>query len=98
YHPRPTLNLITPGEHNRANAMLAIEAAVCAGRDRFAAAESLTTFTGLPHRLQFVLQRAEVRYYNDSKATTPEAAMLAITSFAPGTVHAILGGYDKGSN
>jgi UDP-N-acetylmuramoylalanine--D-glutamate ligase len=36
-----------------------------------------------------------VRYFNDSKCTTPSAAMLAMDAFEPGTLHMILGGYDK---
>jgi UDP-N-acetylmuramoylalanine--D-glutamate ligase len=58
----------------------------------------LGDFGGLPHRLQWVDQRQGVRYFNDSKATTPEAAMLAMQSFDAKTVHVILGGYDKGSD
>ena len=56
---------------------------------------ALADFAGLPHRLQFVCVHENVRYFNDSKSTTPEAAQLAIISFAPATVHAIVGGYDK---
>ena len=39
-----------------------------------------------------------MRYFNDSKSTTPQSALQALRSFEPGIVHAILGGYDKGSN
>lgn len=59
---------------------------------------ALETFRGLPHRLQHVGDIGEVKCYNDSKSTTPEAAMLAIDAFEPGTVRLILGGYDKGSD
>jgi len=98
YNARPPLQLAIPGEHNQINATVAIEAAVCCGIERFAAAEALSDFAGLPHRMQFVAERAGVRYFNDSKATTPEAVMLAIESFPPGKLHIILGGYDKGSD
>ena len=91
-------NIVLPGFHNRSNATLAVDVAELAGISRADAEAALADFTGLPHRLQFVLEHNGVRYYNDSKCTTPEAAQLAIESFHLGTAHIILGGYDKGSD
>jgi UDP-N-acetylmuramoylalanine--D-glutamate ligase len=90
--------LSLPGEHNRANAAVAACACDCAGVDTLLGLKHLADFPGLPHRLQFVLEHNGVRFFNDSKCTTPEAAELAIKSFDTGTVHIILGGYDKGSD
>ncbi len=87
-----------PGRHNVLNAEIATGACSFAGVDPKASKSALADFPGLPHRLQFVLEHNDVRYFNDSKCTTPEAAKLAIESFEPGTVHIILGGYDKGSD
>ncbi len=61
-------------------------------------AESIKTFPGLPHRLEYLGRFAGFRCYNDSKSTTPEAAALAIESFPDAPIHLILGGYDKGSD
>jgi len=90
-------NIVLPGFHNRSNATLAVDVAELTGVARAEAETALADFTGLPHRLQFVLEHNGVRYYNDSKCTTPEAAEIAIESFDIGTVQIILGGYDKGS-
>ena len=90
--------LTVPGCHNRMNAVLACGAVRCAGVAWARAERLLSSFSGLPHRLQFVCTHGQVRYYNDSKSTTPESAHLALASFKSGIVHAILGGYDKGSD
>ncbi|MEM8738862.1 MAG: UDP-N-acetylmuramoyl-L-alanine--D-glutamate ligase [Planctomycetota bacterium] len=77
---------------------LSLGAITAGGTNPREIAEALSGFAGLPHRLQFVGEFGGVQCYNDSKSTTPEAAVLAIEAFAPGTVRVILGGYDKGSD
>lgn len=84
-----------PGPHNRMNACAAIAATWDLVGDAAPIGQALRTFSGLPHRLQLVRALAGVRYYDDSLATSPEATVAAIESFAEPKV-LILGGHDKG--
>ncbi len=90
--------LSIPGQHNQANAQGAWSAARQFGIDRELAGDALREFKGLPHRLQFVRERDGVRYYNDSKCTTPEGAIVAMRAFPTHKVIIIVGGYDKGAD
>lgn len=88
--------LSLPGVHNQANAQAAWAAARLLGISRDTAAEALQHLAPLPHRLEFVGEYDRVRYYNDSKSTTPSGSIVAIEAFPPGQVVLLLGGYDKG--
>ncbi|MDR1765570.1 MAG: UDP-N-acetylmuramoyl-L-alanine--D-glutamate ligase [Lachnospiraceae bacterium] len=89
------MNLL--GRHNYENAMAAI--AICAklGVSMDIIHNVLKTFRGVEHRIEFVLERAGVKYFNDSKGTNPEASIHAINAM-PGPVLLIAGGYDKKSD
>ena len=88
--------LAVVGRHNQANAQAAWTAARQFGIDRTDVAAALRGFAGLPHRLQLVADHRGVRYYNDSKCTTPGGAIVALEAFGPREAVLIAGGYDKG--
>lgn len=89
-----------PGAHNRLNMAAAVAAALACldRRDPPAGWDGvLTAFRGLPHRIAFVREAGGVRFYDDSKATTPEAALAALDAF-DGPVVLIAGGRSKGGD
>jgi UDP-N-acetylmuramoylalanine--D-glutamate ligase len=56
--------------------------------------DALPKFKSLPHRLELVSKINDVRYYNDSIATTPQSVMVALDAFEEPKI-IIAGGYDK---
>src|SRR5207248_2587240 len=80
---------------NQFNCQAAWAAAREMGVDFDAAQQAVKHFTGLPHRLQLIHESNGVRWFNDSIATIPEAAIAALDSFPPRTVLQIVGGFDK---
>jgi UDP-N-acetylmuramoylalanine--D-glutamate ligase len=85
------------GEHNWQNVCAAVTVLWQVTQNVTALRSVLTTFTGLPHRLEFVRTFNDVRYYDDSFGTTPETAIVAIEAFKEPKV-VILGGSDKGAS
>lgn len=83
------------GEHNWQNACAATTTVWQVTQDITAIKSTLTSFSGLEHRLEFVRELNGVTYYDDSFGTTPETAIVAIKAFAEPKV-VILGGSDKG--
>ncbi|ODS34745.1 MAG: UDP-N-acetylmuramoylalanine/D-glutamate ligase [Candidatus Scalindua rubra] len=69
------------GIHNLQNIMAASCAAIVMHADVEAINNVITNFSGLEHRLEYVCSINGVQYYNDSKATTPEAAIAGIRAF-----------------
>jgi UDP-N-acetylmuramoylalanine--D-glutamate ligase len=82
------------GSFNQMNALQAAVAARVLTAPGPAIAPGIRGFRGLPHRLENVGERDGVRGVNDSKATTPEAAVRALTA-VPHPVVLIAGGFER---
>lgn len=83
------------GEHNLQNICAALTAVFEALGALDKAKVVLSSFSGLEHRLELVRELQGVKYYDDSFATTPDAAIVALKAFKKPKV-VILGGSDKG--
>lgn len=85
------------GAHNYMDALAAALAAEKAGVARDDIRDVLKTFQGVEHRLENVAVIDDVRFVNDSKATTVESLYYALQSFSSPII-LIAGGKDKGSD
>ena len=85
------------GIHNQFNALAALTVAQLLGVGTHTIQTGLATFTGVPHRLEWVAEVGGVHFYNDSKATNVEAAEAALMSFDQPIIW-IAGGQDKGND
>ena len=94
-HATHPFELLIPGAHNQLNANAAFTAAQIVGISHDDAQSAIQNFKGLPHRLALVHESNGVRYFDDSIATVPEAAIAALDAFPRKKVLQIVGGYDK---
>ncbi len=87
--------LTIKGSHNVENALFSVATLKLLGLSTNEIIKGLTTFKGVKHRIEQVSKVNGITFYNDSKATNPDATIKAIKSFNNDLV-VILGGYDKG--
>ncbi len=80
--------------HDVANSVAAAAVALSCGATRAGCRRALTTTPVLPHRVGFVAAIDGVRWFDDSKATTPASVLAAVAGFA--SVVLIAGGRNKG--
>lgn len=84
------------GKHNYENVMAAVAIAVNMNVPMEIISKVVKEFKAVEHRIEFVMERFGVKYYNDSKGTNPDAAIQAVKAM-PGPIILIAGGYDKNS-
>ncbi len=84
------------GNHNVENVMAATAIAAVMGVPIENIRRTARAFQGVEHRVEFVRNKEDVLYYNDSKGTNPDASIQAIRAMTRPTL-LIGGGYDKQS-
>ena len=94
HRPLPPMPL--PGRHNMENALAAAAVGRIAGLSDDAIDAAVRSFNGVEHRLELVGEWSGVRWYNDSKATNPDAGRVALSAFPNTPVVLIAGGYGSG--
>lgn len=85
------------GVHNFENILAAVSMTYCLGVPLEIIRRVVKSFTAVEHRIEFVLEKDGVKYFNDSKGTNTDAAIKAIDAMPSKTV-LIGGGYDKKSD
>jgi len=80
--------------HDLVDALCATATASAAGASPEGCRHALVAFRGLPHRVELIGEANGVRFYDDSKATTPGAVLAAVEGCAPAVL--IAGGRNKG--
>jgi UDP-N-acetylmuramoylalanine--D-glutamate ligase len=94
HQPIPPMPL--PGQHNMENALAAAAVGRIAGLSDDSINAAIRAFKGVEHRLELVGEWAGVRWFNDSKATNPDAGRVALNAFPGAPVVLIAGGYGSG--
>jgi UDP-N-acetylmuramoylalanine--D-glutamate ligase len=83
-----------PGLHNVENVMAAVMTARFCGCSRESIIDTISRFSGLPHRIEFAGEKKSVRYYDDSKGTNVGSVIRALETFSAPVI-LLLGGRDK---
>lgn len=84
-----------PGKHNIENVLAAASSAFLSGIDAETIKEGVSKYSGIKHRLKLIYNIDGTRYYDDTQATTPEAAISALEAFDDDII-LMAGGDDKG--
>ena len=82
------------GNHNYENILMSLLVLQNFNLNKEIVLDFLKTFNGVEHRLEFVLEKNKIKYYNDSKSTNPTATITALKTFK-NPIHLILGGLER---
>jgi UDP-N-acetylmuramoylalanine--D-glutamate ligase len=93
----PAAAISIRGEHNLANSMAAVLAAITRDVPVASLRATLKNFKGVEHRLEFVRELDGITYVNDSKATNVDSVWYALRSFTAPVI-VLMGGRDKGND
>lgn len=91
-------DLLIKGRHNVGNALAAAAAVRALGVSDAELREGLLDFAPIEHRLEPVATVSGVEWFNDSKATNPDAVFKAISAFSDRPYVLLLGGRNKGND
>ncbi|NLS12298.1 UDP-N-acetylmuramoyl-L-alanine--D-glutamate ligase [Vibrio sp. SM6] len=95
----PTRQLQLVGQHNVANALVALALVESLGRPLEPILGALAEYRGLSHRCQVVLERGGVKWVNDSKATNVASTLAALSGLeGVNTLYLLVGGVGKGAD
>ncbi len=85
------------GLHNVENVLASFAVGLACGTSLDSMRETVKNFKGVEHRIEFVAEIGGVKFYNDSKATSVDAAQKALEALAEedGKIVLILGGRGK---
>lgn len=87
--------LLIRGDHNVSNALAAAAAVAALGVPAEDIAKGLRSFRPIEHRLEPAGVVDDVEYFNDSKATNPDAVLKALAAFEAEPLVVLLGGRNK---
>ena len=85
------------GLHNVENVLAGLAVGLACGASPDSMRETIKNFKGVEHRIEFVAEIEGVKFYNDSKATSVDAALKALQALSEeeGKIVLILGGRGK---
>jgi len=90
-------NMTLQGDHNKINALCAVQSALLAGATVAGIKSGLATFHNASHRMEPVASIRGVQFINDSKGTNVDATKYALSAYSQPIIW-IAGGVDKGND
>ena len=92
----PVRDIPLLGKGNLENTLAAVSVGLALGVSEDEISQAVKEFKPLEHRLEFVGEVRNIRFYNDSLATIPEATIHALEALGSEVETLIAGGFDRG--